>query len=82
MSLMAQSFRADCMNATGKTSSSTPLQLLLLPLSVGQGWLLLLVLSQQSSDGHIGWQPTVESNHSTENVLVLYEKATEVPATY
>ena len=67
MSLMAQSFRTDCMNAK-KTSSSTPLQLLLSPLPVGQGWLLLLVISQQLSDGPHSWQPTVEFDHSTENV--------------
>ena len=60
MSLMAKSFMTDCMNAN-KTSSSTPLQLLLSPLSVGQGRLLLLVVSQQHSDGHNCWQPTVET---------------------
>ena len=44
MSLMGQSFSTGCMNAN-ETSLSTPLQLLLSPLSVGQGWLLLLVAS-------------------------------------
>jgi len=67
MSLMAQSFRTDYMNAN-KTSSSTPLQLYLSPLPAGQGWLLLLVISQQPSDGPHSWQPTVECNHPTENV--------------
>jgi len=67
MSLMAQSFRTDCMNAN-KTSSSTPLQLLLSPLPAGQGWLPLLVISQQPSGGHSDLQRTVECNHPTENV--------------
>ena len=67
MSLMAQTFRTNCMNSN-KTSSSTPLQLLLSPLPAGQGWLLLLVIPQPPSDGHNGWQPTVELDHSTENV--------------
>ena len=81
MSLMAQSFRTVCMNANN-TSSSTPLQLLLSPLPAGQGWLLLLVISPQSSHRQNGWQPTVEFDHPTENMCVLYEKASEVPATY